>query len=166
MAQTERRKPPQIGTEFDLAVGFLDFHRATLLEKIKGLDDEDLRRKMVPSGLSLLALVKHVAYVERWWFAACFGGQDLPFPWTDEDPDADFRIEPGETTEDVLELYRREVERSRRIVEGADPEDRGRRPGFEDHSLRWILLHMIQEMARHNGHADIMRELIDGATGE
>jgi uncharacterized damage-inducible protein DinB len=121
--------PPLEAGEKDLLVAWLDFHRSTLLMKDDGVTDEDLRRAMVPSGTSLLGLVKHLAYVERWWFRQVFAGEEVDFPWTDDDPDADWRIEPT------------------------------------DHTLRWIVTHMIEETARHNGHADIIRELIDGTTG-
>lgn len=148
---------------------FLDFHRATLLWKLQGLSDEELRRPMVPSGNSLLGIVKHIGYVEDSWFQRGFlGGQGIPVPWTEEDPDADFRIEPDETTQDILDFYRRQVEASREAIRGASPDDPAREPRSQAQhiTLRWILLHMIEETARHNGHADILREQIDGATGE
>ena len=160
-----RPDPPLAAPPVEMVSAFLDFHRATLLWKTEGLSDEQLRRPMVPSGVCLLGIVKHSAYVERWWFRAVFGGEDPPFPWTEEDPDADWRIEPDETTEAIIALYRDEVERSRAIVVGAGWDDRARRAG-RDHTLGWILTHMVEEVARHNGHADILRELIDGTTGE
>ena len=155
---------------------FLDYHRATLLWKIEGLSDADLRRSIVPSGVTLLGMVKHLAYVERWWFQAVFAGENVAFPWTDADPDADWRVEPGETTAEIIALYKAEVRRSREIVAAGDPDaltprtmgeldSLARRPD-EKKSLRWIITHMIEETARHNGHADILRELTDGATGE
>ena len=147
-------------------MAFLDHHRATLLWKIDGVSDEDLRRPMVPSGTSLLGMVKHLAYVERGWFQRTFLAQDVSFPWTKEDPDADFRIEPDETTQDVIDLYNQECEISRQIVGAASLDDMARHSKRSDYSLRWILVHMIEETARHNGHADILREMIDGTTGE
>ena len=140
--------------------------------KLEGVSDEDLRKAMVPSGTSLLGMMKHLAYVERWWFQQIFAGRDdCEYPWTDDDPDADFRIEPDETTQQIFDLYNAECEVNRHIVAPArlDEMAKGKkkpndpRPGF---SLRWILVHMIEETARHNGHADILREQIDGATGE
>ena len=151
---------------------YLDYHRATLQMKLEGVSDEDLRKAMVPSGTSLLGMMKHLAYVERWWFQQIFAGRDdLEYPWTDDDPDADFRIEPDETTQQIFDLYNAECEVNRQIVAPAQLEEMAKgkkkpndpRPGF---SLRWILVHMIEETARHNGHADILREQIDGATGE
>lgn len=138
--------------------------------KVDGVSDEDLRRPMVPSGTTLLGMVKHLAYVERSWFQNIFLNQEVSFPWTKEDPDADFRIEPDETTEQILQLYKAECEKSRAIVADASLDDLSQRPpspGKRDpFSLRWILTHMIEETARHNGHADILREQIDGSTGE
>ena len=126
---------------------------------------------MVPSGTKLLGLVKHLAFVERYWFQQIFAGRECEYPWTDEDPDADFRIEPHETTQQIVDLYVGECAENRSIVASASLDElaRGRkkandpRPGF---NLRWILVHMIEETARHNGHADILREQIDGSTGE
>ncbi|MBA3628913.1 MAG: DinB family protein [Actinobacteria bacterium] len=148
-----------------MLTAWLDFHRATLLRRLEGLDDVDLRRPLVPSGTSLLGIVKHLAYVERWWFCIVFAGQQLDVPWTDEDPDADWRIEPDDTTEEVITLYGREIARTRTCTEGAGPDDVARYPNSAK-TLRWIMMHMIEETARHNGHADIIRELIDGITGE
>ncbi len=144
---------------------FLDWYRDTLLRKVSGLSREQLTRRLVPSPTTLLGLVKHLAYVERTWFGRVFAGQDLPDPWTKEDPDVDFRIEPGETAEGVIAFYREECDRSRRIVQGASLDDVARLPG-RDQTLRWILIHMIEETARHAGHVDILRELTDGAVGQ
>lgn len=134
---------------------------------MSGLSEEDLRRIPTASSLSLLGLLKHSAYVERWWFRRVFAGEDVFFPWTDDDPDADFRAEPDETPEQIAALYRDEVELSRAIVAAADLDDEARAPrSGEPVNLRGILVHMIQEVARHLGHADILRETIDGATGD
>ncbi len=173
MTQTpplDRRDPPEAASENDMLPAFLDYHRATLLWKVDGLSEADLRRPLTPSGMSLLGLVKHLAYVERWWFQAVFAGEDVSFPWTDTDPDADWRVEGDESAAAIFDLYRAEVARSRAIVAAADLNDQARRPRTRPsggiQTLRWIVLHMIGETARHNGHADLMREAIDGATGE
>ena len=169
MTEDNRPEPPSTGGEREMLAGFLDFQRATLLWKLEGLDDEQLRRAMVPSGTSLLGLVKHLAYVERSWFQEVWDGQEVSYPWTKQDPDADWRIEPDETTEDVLALYDGECDRSRAIVAGASSLDElaehPRQRGWKM-SRRWILIHMIEETARHVGHADILREQLDGATWE
>lgn len=165
-----RVDPPMSGPEFEMLKAFLDYHRATLLQKISGVSEEDVKRKVFPSSnLSLLGLVKHLTYVERSWFQRWFKGEaNLTWPWTREDPDADFRIEPDETTESIVALYQAEVEKSRQIVDSASLDDLTARPTTEgeDLTLRWIMLHMIEEVARHNGHADLLREAIDGVTGE
>ncbi len=176
MAQThtpppDRRDPPEAAPEGETLAAFLDYHRATLLWKVDGLAEADLRRPLTPSGLTLLGLVKHLAYVERWWFQAVFAGEDVDFPWTDADPDADWRVEPDEDAAVILDLYRAQTARSRELVAGATGlDDQARRPRTrppgQAQTLRWIVVHMIEETARHNGHADLMREAIDGATGE
>ena len=145
-----------------MLTGYLDYHRGVLLWKIDGVGDDDLRRPMVPSGTSLLTLVKHLAGVERWWFQQVFAGLDVPdlgrHMWT---------IGADETTADIVGLYRQEFEQSRQIVAGAALDDVAARGGERGRpTLRWILTHMIEETARHNGHADILRELIDGGTGD
>jgi uncharacterized damage-inducible protein DinB len=169
MTGDNRPEPPSVGGEREILAGFLDFHRATLLWKLEGLDDQQLRRAMVASGTSLLGLVKHLAYVERSWFQGVWAGQEVTFPWTSEDPDADWRIEPDETTGQVLALYDGECDRSREIVARSSTLDEviehPRRKGWTM-SRRWILVHMIEETARHVGHADILREQLDGVTGE
>ncbi len=187
---SNRVDPPMTGSERELLESFLDYHRATLLWKIDGLSEADLKRSMTPSGVSLLGLVKHLAYVERSWFQAVFARDDATFPWTNEDPDADWRVQDDENADSIEAFYRAETERSRQIVAAASLDDLARgqyRTG--DHaagdslytaslddlargqyrepvSLRWIMIHMIEETARHNGHADLMRQSIDGAAGE
>lgn len=168
MENCSRQLPPLAAPEKVALDAFLDYHRATLLCKVDGLSDEDLRKPGTPSGVTLLGMVKHLAYAERWWFGAVFRGETLEFPWSEKDPDADWRVEPGETTDEILALYRRETQRSRDLVQDAEPDDvalgsAGDLSGFD---LRSIMLHMIEETARHNGHADIIREAIDGMTGE
>ena len=145
---------------------WLDFHRATLLMKIDGVGDGELRRPMTQSGTNLLGMVKHLAYVERWWFQEVFAGRSMDYPWTDEDPDADWRVESHETTGEIVALYRNECDESHAILRENLLDDLARHPGRSDFTLRWIALHMIEETARHNGHADILREMIDGSTGE
>ena len=166
MTDDNRPEPPDEGTEAETLHGFLEFHRATLLWKLDGLDDQQLRRPMVPSGTSLLGMVKHLAYVERWWFQQVWAGQEVTYPWTEEDPDADWRIGPEETTEEILALYRAECARSNEIVSAAASLDDIAQHPRRKLSRRWILVHMIEETARHNGHADILREQLDGTTGE
>ena len=160
------RDLPREGTEKELLTAHLDYVRETVLRKIEGVGDEDLRRPMVPSGTNLLGMVKHLGWVEMGWFQRTFSNRGYPVPWTDEDPDADMRVDHGESTQDVIGFYTQACEESRRIVVGASLDDHAKRPDRSDYTLRWIMLHMIEETSRHNGHIDILREMIDGATGE
>jgi hypothetical protein len=161
-----RRIPRYATPEKVMLSEYLDFHRRTLTWKIEGLGRDDATRPMTPSGTSLLGMMKHLAYVERWWFQDAFAGRDCAYPWTDDDPDADFRIEPGDTIESVSGLYEGECAIAREIVAGASLDDVAVRRQERGYTLRWIVVHMIEETARHNGHADIIRELLDGTTGE
>ncbi|GGJ09330.1 DinB family protein [Streptomyces brasiliensis] len=144
----------------------LDRHRDTVLWKLEGLDDAQLRRPMTPSGTNLLGLVKHLASVEYGWFVSSFGGQAEPL-WFDPYAGEDIIIGPGETTEQIIAFYGRARAAADRTITGR-PLDALGRPDWRDSSvsLRWVLVHMIEETARHAGHMDIVRELIDGATGD
>ncbi len=160
-----RPEPPHAAPPVELVSGFLDFLRATMVWKLEGLSEEEARRSTVPSGISLLGMVKHLAYVERWWFRIVFAGEDLPVLWTEADPDADWRVEPGETIASIVALYDGEVAGARDVVAGHAWDEPSRR-SESPQTLGWILTHMVEETARHCGHADLLREQIDGATGE
>lgn len=162
----ERIKAPQTGPEKEMLCAFLDYGRATILWKLEGLSDEDLRRVVVPSGWSLLGLVKHLSFVESWWFQTQFKGEEDRFPWDESDPDSDFRVEPDESTQDILDRFEEMVAISREITDAGDLEEETKGKERPDRSLRWVLLHLIEEYARHCGHADIARELIDGSVGD
>lgn len=159
---------PGVAGEREALTSWLDWHRATLLTKLDGLADEPLRRIVLPSGLSLLGIVKHLTEVEQGWFALDFAGYDEPEIYAeDDDPDAAFRVGPAETAEDIVGAYLRMCDRSRKIVAEAESLEiavPNARRGSVD--LRWILIHLIEETARHNGHADAIRELIDGSVGD
>jgi hypothetical protein len=148
---------------------WLDYQRATLLWKCEGLDGADLaRRGVTPSTLSLLGLVRHMTLVEWWWFQRIFDASHAPEPIsTKEDRDADFNdLRPGEADAD-LDRFRDQCDVSRDIVAAAKSLDTlAASTARGEVSLRWIMIHMIEEYARHNGHADLLRELIDGAVGE
>ena len=165
MDQHNRPEPPHAAPPKEMIEAFLDYLRATMVAKLAGLDEEQGRRKLVPSVTNLLGMVQHLAYVERWWFQMVFAREDRPVLWTDEDPDADWRVAPELSVAEVIALYEAECARSREIVAAASLEDRPAREGKEQ-TLAWILVHMVEETARHCGHADILRELIDGQTGE
>ncbi|MGV9807639.1 DinB family protein [Micromonospora chersina] len=165
----ERFALPATVDERTLLETFLDFQRDALVRKCAGLTDAQLRLRPVPSsGLSLIGLVRHLATVERWYFQAvladAFPG-DL-FDLTD-DEDAPFTDVAGATGAETFALWRTEVATSRRIAAERPLDAVGRHPGTgRPHSLRWILAHMTDEYARHLGHADILREAVDGRTGE
>ncbi|KUN82708.1 hypothetical protein AQJ66_21445 [Streptomyces bungoensis] len=144
----------------------LDRHRDAVLWKIQGLDDEQLRRPMTPTGTTLLGLVKHLASVEYGWLVETFGGEVEPL-WFDPYEREDMHVAPGETTDRIVAFYGRARAAADRTVT-ALPLDTLGRPSWRDDSvsLRWTLVHVIEETARHAGHLDILRELIDGATGD
>ncbi|MET9963984.1 DinB family protein [Streptomyces sp. NPDC006326] len=163
----DRIGPPLTGNERDTLRAFLDYHRATLAWKCEGLGDEDLRRtSMPPSTLSLLGLVRHMAEVERNWFRRILNG-DLPHLWSD---DHDFQAAydaAGSTREEAFTAWEAEVAHARRIEAAAESLDvTAYVPSWQaEASLRLVMLHLIHEYARHNGHADFLREGIDGTTG-
>ncbi len=141
-----------------MLTAFLDRYRETIIWKLQGLSKEQASRHLVPSATTLLGVVKHLAFVERGWFQEDFAGQAA-----EGDPETDFVIEPTDTIESILQLYQDEIANSRAIVARSSLDDLAHKAG--PHSLRWILVHMIEETARHAGHADILRELTDGAIG-
>lgn len=164
----ERKDPPWDADERTTLGAFLDLQRATLLWKTEGLTFEQLTHRHVSSKTTLLGLVKHLTDVERWWFSSVFDGQtDAPYYWEKNGVfDSEFDIDPTDNIDAIVQLYNDECERSRVIVARADSlEDIAAHPD-KPHNLRWILNHMIEETARHVGHADILRELTDGAIGE
>jgi uncharacterized damage-inducible protein DinB len=151
--------------------GFLDWYRATILQKIDGLTDEQARTRYVPSDTSLLGLVRHLTEVERNWFRRRLRDEDAPpLYYTAEDPDGDFHPGLDSTVAEAVAAYERECDVSRVIVADTASLDELTVVPISGYaapvSLRWILVHMIEETARHAGHADILRELIDGATGD
>jgi uncharacterized damage-inducible protein DinB len=157
---------PVVADEKTTLEGMLDHYRALLLEICSGLSDEELRRPIVPSGTSLLGIVKHLSFVERSWFQEKVGNEPLRLPFDPEsDPDGDWRIEEGETAEDVFEMYRVSIEKSREVMAQKSLDDLVEFPRRRGYSVRWVLAHILEETARHAGHADILRELIDGKTG-
>lgn len=157
---------PFTGTEKESLQVSLDRHRDVVLWKLDGLDDESLRRPMVPSGTSLLGMVKHLAAVEYGWFCQTFGRETEPLPFDDDDDDADLRVDSSESTADIVGFYRRARAAADRVIDELDPEDVGTAWFGDTVSMRWVLIHMVEETARHVGHMDILRELLDGATGD
>lgn len=171
-----RPEPPADGDEAATLLGFLDFHRATLAWKCAGLDAAGLRATHPPSTMTLGGLLKHLAYVEDNWFSHVLRGRErmAPFDAVDwaETPDWDWDSAAGDNPGQLTELWEAAVTRSRELTAEALANgglsrraERPRRDGTTP-SLRWILVHMVEEYSRHNGHADLIRESIDGSTGE
>jgi len=163
--------PPIVADEREMLVAWLEFHRALLLKKCAGLTAEQLKeRSSPPSSLSLLGLVRHMSDVERGWFRQLFADQDVPdLYFTEGDHDADFNDIADADPAQEFEIFAAECEAARQIIAAAPSFDalapkKTRRGNVM--SLRWIMVHMIEEYARHNGHADLIRERIDGAVGD
>lgn len=164
----ERDAPPLTGGERETLRAFLDYQRATLAMKCDGLPDEALRRRsMPPSTLTLLGLVRHMAEVERTWFRRVINGEDIPLVWSDR---GDFQAAydaTATTRAEAFDAWRTEVTHARRIErEAASLDVTGHQARWgQDVSLRLVMVHVTLEYARHNGHADLIREGIDGVVG-
>jgi uncharacterized damage-inducible protein DinB len=171
-----RVEPPLAGTEAETLLGYLDYQRTTLAWKAGGLDAAGLSATVGASALTLGGLLKHMSFVEDHWFTYTLHGQDRQPPWDTvdwkADPDWEWHSAAGDTPGELLSLWDETVGRSRSLTAealvGGGLDQRAQRPwaGGEASSLRWILVHMIEEYARHNGHADLLRESVDGSTGE
>jgi uncharacterized damage-inducible protein DinB len=175
-----RPEPPREGAEAATLHGFLDYQRATFQWKCHGLSDEQLRVALPPSPITLGGLLKHLACVEDSWFTEVVAGQPLPEPWAsvdfEADPDWTWHSAAADSGDALRTLWAERVDRSRGIIKAqfSEAEDTAlsrTHPvlywGDHEHvSLRWVLAHMIEEYARHNGHADLIRESIDGQTGD
>ncbi|MFE2041168.1 DinB family protein [Streptomyces sp. NPDC059477] len=167
----ERSEPSRTADERTMLEGWLEYHRASLAVKCQGLTDEQLRTASVaPSALTLLGLVRHMADVERGWFRRVLAGEDAaPIHYTAEDRDGDFRVTETDTWQDAYATWQNEITVARRHASGFALDDlaKGHHHSTDDpFNLRWIYTHMIEEYARHNGHADLLRESIDGVTGD
>ena len=165
----DRVGPPLRGDERETLRAFLDYHRATLAMKCEGLSDEQLReRSSPPSTLTLLGLVRHMAEVERTWFRRVMNAEQVGMVWSEEENDFQRAYDAtGSTRAEAFDAWAAEVEISRRVEREAaslDVTAHQARWG-EDVSLRLVMVHMIQEYARHNGHADFLREAVDGTVG-
>ena len=163
MAETQREHVPRVDSgELDTAVAFLGFARHCVVKKADGLSDEQLRRVLVGSGTTVLGLVQHLTEVERYWF----GHHLLGNAW-DADGEHDMDVPADRAAADVLAGYRAAIEDSDRAIRAVgDPDARVAVPvDGNRHTLRWVIAHMTSETARHAGHADILREQLDGTTG-
>jgi uncharacterized damage-inducible protein DinB len=166
-----RIDPAPAADERTMLTEFLDWYRLTFEVKCDGLTDAQARATIPPSDLSLMGIVRHLTEVERNWFRAKFLGEDAPYYYcTEEDQDGDFHPGPDDTLADALAHYRVECERAREITSAAASLDQLSAIAVRGYdapvSLRWILVHMIEESARHAGHADLLRQSLDGVTGD
>ncbi|MGV9456536.1 DinB family protein [Streptomyces sp. NPDC003635] len=166
----ERREPAVAADERSMLNGWLDYHRRTLAWKCEGLTEAQLRTASVePSELTLLGLVRHMAEVERYWFHEILVGEDLGVLYSsEEDPDGEFHVSETDTWEEAHTTWQAEIARAEANVAGLGLDDlaKGTDRSGEHFNLRWIYTHMIEEYARHNGHADLVRERVDGVTGD
>ena len=160
---TDRRTPFIVGDEPTTLLAFLAYLRQAIVRKVEDLSEEDARRAMVPSGTSLAGLLKHATANERYWFGHIWAGD----PGVQWDRDS-WTVGDDVTVDDLLDDYRAAWKDSDALIEGAPDLDAPCAEEYRSHrlSLRWVLVHMIEETARHAGHADITRELIDGSVGE
>jgi uncharacterized damage-inducible protein DinB len=172
-----RPEPPIAADETATLLGFLDYQRATLAWKCGGVDAAGMRATVGVSTMTLGGLLKHMAYVENSWFSRSLHGRDPEPPWHavdwNADPDWEWHTAADDAPDELLALWRSACERSRELVADALTDGGGLDrlaqrtwPDGTAPSLRWIVCHMIEEYARHNGHADLLRESVDGATGE
>jgi uncharacterized damage-inducible protein DinB len=162
----DRPEPPGHGNERSTIDAFLELQRATVVYKATGLSDSDAARRLLPSLTTVSGLIRHLADVERSWFREVMDGeQNIAYRWSDEDPDGEFRVTEAESLDEIIADYIAAVAESRAVQLRYSLDDlcHGRENRF---TLRWITVHLIEETARHIGHIDILRELLDGATGE
>ncbi len=165
----ERIDPPLTADERDTLIGFLDYHRATTAWKCEGLTAEQLARRAVPpSTLSLLGLVRHLAEVELVWRSRVAEQPSDPIFFTEAEPDLDFdgAVADPDVVADAFARWRAEIAEANAAYASADLEQTFVHPRHGEMSLRWVLVHLVEEYARHNGHADLLREAVDGTTGE
>ncbi|TDT39229.1 uncharacterized protein DUF664 [Streptomyces sp. BK208] len=168
---TERSEPPVDAGERAMLEGWLEYHRQTLAWKCEGLTDEQLRTAAVaPSALTLMGLVRHMAEVERSWYRRVLAAEDAgPIYSSGEETEGEFRFTEADTFAEAHATWQAEIEAARRnaagVPLGETSQGRHLRTGKRS-TLRWIHTHMIEEYARHNGHADLIRERLDGATGD
>lgn len=171
-----RPEPPQRGDETSSILGFLDYQRATLMWKCEGINSVGMTAKVGASSMTLGGLLKHMTFVEEHWFSRWLHGRDMQSPWDTvdwkADPDWEWHAAADDTPEQLRTQWQDAVAKSRvNVAEaltdgGLDRLSRRTWPDGTAPSLRWIMLHMIEEYARHNGHADLLRESVDGQTGE
>ena len=158
-------EPAHYGDEHTTLMGFLQRQRDLLAWKVSDASDDVLRSVGTPTGLTLHGIVRHLENVERYWFREAFAGEtNLAYDWSDEDPDGEFRVPSNMAMTGLLTAYAEECARCDGVINAAKSLDE--RSKHRESSLRWIILHMIEETARHVGHVDLLREQADGRVGE
>jgi hypothetical protein len=163
--------PHSLGDPRELLDAYLDYYRAAVLRKLDGLSERALRSSPLPSGWTPLELLVHLTWVERRWFCWGFAGEPVAQPWGDRGPDGAWRVPPDIPSAEVIADFTAQWSRSRKAAAGAPLAQPARTGGrfataADAPTLGWIYVHVLQEYARHAGHLDIVRELVDGTTGE
>ena len=158
-----------------MLLAFMDWLRSAVVAKFEGVDELAARRRTLPSPTSMMGLLQHLTYVEVFWFQHSFAGRDADYG-TDDDSDlpgaleqlrGSFDVADGDTVADLIARYQVACDQSREAIRGATPDTLAKHPyNYPEINLRYVLIHMIEETARHAGHLDILREEIDGAVGE
>ncbi|MFL6073021.1 MAG: DinB family protein [Mycobacteriales bacterium] len=166
---TARTDLPARWDERTTLATFLDYARATARAKCAGISAADSRRAVLPDSplMTVSGLISHLTWVEYWWFQVVFLGEEDGGPWTEEDPDREMRIALDVPLDRLLAEYEAQAERYRELVAAHGLDEQGRRTIRDGGTvtLRWILFHLVEETSRHNGHLDILRELLDGVVG-
>lgn len=169
-AMTRISDTPSAWDERSQLTTFLDYARDTVRTKCEGLSEEDARKALLPGSplMTMSGLVNHLRWVEHWWFEVIFLGEEDQGPWTEEDPDREMRIAVDFPLAQLLDEYAEQSARFRALVAANDLDTKAKRAvrSGTHVDLRWILLHLTEETARHNGHLDILREMLDGTTGD
>jgi Protein of unknown function (DUF664) len=173
VAGTTHKPDRQLADPKELLLGFLDYYRSVVIRKVEGLSDELLRASCLPSGWTPLELLKHLVFMEQRWMRWGFRAEDIPNPGGDEDPTGRWHVDPADTAAGLIADLRATGEQTRAIAARAKLTDISALGGRFTHkdprpppTLAWILAYVLQEYARHAGHLDIARELLDGVTGE
>lgn len=157
---------PYTGGEKESLQASLNRHRDAVVWKLQGLGDTELRRAMLPSGNTLLGLIKHLATWEYIWICRTFGHPTEQLPIDEGDDYADVRIDPGDSTAGIVAFYSRSRAAADEVIGGVDLDEAGTTMFGDTVSLRWAVIHILEDTARHAGHIDVMRELIDGMVGD
>ena len=170
MSELRDEPAPSLEDPREILLQQLSYYRATLLAKLDGLSEDQLTTSILPSGWSPLGLLKHLVFVERRWMQWGFEAEQLADPWGDHDPDSEgWLVTPEDTVADLTAQLASIAARTQAVASKAELTDRallGGRFSGDPPTLGWILAHLLQEYARHIGHLDVVRELIDGSTGE